>query len=105
MADDAGTRLRNVSDYGDIEVPDLNVIVPSAHEVVVEDTDLAQRLIDTGHFIAVGKPGPKTGTDSTSSSSSSTSSAGSSSSSSSAPTTTSTPSGAGTDTSTEGTNQ
>lgn len=86
MADDAGTRLRNVSDYGDIEVPDLGIIVPARHEVVVEDTDLADRLIDTGAFIAVAKPGPKTDTDS--SSSSSTGSA----------TTTGAPSGAGTDT-------
>lgn len=61
MADDAGTRLRNVSDYGDVDVPDLGLIIEAKHEVVVADADLAQRLIDTGAFIAVGKPGPKTG--------------------------------------------
>lgn len=59
MADDAGTRLRNVSDYGDIFAPDLGFVVPARHEVVVADTELAERLISTGAFIAVGKPGPK----------------------------------------------
>ena len=101
MADDAGTRLRNVSDYGDIEVPDLGLVVEAKHEVVVADADLAQRLIDTGAFIPVGKPGPKAG-DATSSSSSDGTASGSSS----ADPTTSTPSGAGTDTtSTGGTDQ
>lgn len=95
MADDAGTRLRNVSDYGDIEVPDLGMVVEARHEIVVADADLAQRLIDTGAFIPVSRPGPKPASDSATTSSDASSA-----------TTTSTPSGAGTDTtSTEGTDQ
>lgn len=62
MSDDDGTRLRNVSPFGDIDVPDLGQIIAARHEVVVADTALAGRLIDTGHFVEVAKPGPKTDT-------------------------------------------
>ena len=65
MADDAGTRLRNVSDYGDLDVPELGFVIAAKHEVVIADADLAQRLIDTGAFIAVAKPGPKPAADAT----------------------------------------
>lgn len=61
MADDDGIRLRNVSTYGDLDVPDLGLIVEFHHEVVVADEALAGRLIDSGHFTAVNRPGPKTG--------------------------------------------
>jgi hypothetical protein len=60
MADDDGIRLRNVSPFGDVDVPDLGQIVQFHHEVVVVDETVAARLIETGHFTAVAKPGPKT---------------------------------------------
>lgn len=59
MSDDNGTRLRNTSTLGAVDVPDLGQIIEHLHEVVVEDIKLAERLVATGHFIEVAKPGPK----------------------------------------------
>lgn len=59
MSDDDGIRLRNTSTYGDLDVPDLGQVVAHLHEIVVADVEIAQRLIETGHFIEVAKPGPK----------------------------------------------
>lgn len=46
-------RIKNVSGYGDLDVPALRRIVPAGAEVDVADDQLAQSLIDGGHFAAV----------------------------------------------------
>ncbi|MET3635663.1 hypothetical protein [Curtobacterium oceanosedimentum] len=45
-------RIKNVSGYGDLDVPALRRIVPAGAEVDVADDALAQSLIDGGHFTA-----------------------------------------------------
>jgi hypothetical protein len=46
-------KLKNVSVYGDADVPALRRVVPAGEVVDVDDGELAQSLIDGGHFEAV----------------------------------------------------
>lgn len=49
-------RVRNVSVYGDLEVPELGIIIPFQHEAVVDAT-IAESLIAAGNFVAVNRAG------------------------------------------------
>lgn len=48
----AQVTLRNVSDQGDLEVPELGVVVEYRHEVTV-DREFADRLLPSGNFVEV----------------------------------------------------
>lgn len=48
-----------MSVYGDLEVPELGIVIPYRHEAVVDAT-IAESLIASGSFVAVNRPGDTT---------------------------------------------